>query len=580
MKARPARQSFSVGGARAIEVDANGDVVVFAHEKVVVHRWSTGKTEKYPWGEMDSRHWASLAALLGNEAIVAATWGSMEGRQDYAIYSREPFEQRRVFSSKGTRPARDLIASPDGTLFAIVGGEWGDGPAVGVFTADGDPVQAIESLAVSGVMFSDDSKELICFCADAVYRFPIGAKKPSGFVACEMPDWGGSATITPNDGKLLVAWNAGGATRPAYVFDQATLKLLASLDAANVYSWGPNPGTLVRSVRAEVELVDLTQMRLATFRRDRTPGLYCAAPHPSGFWCAGGAFLEIYDFNRLTEVASGARPHEKKRAASKPPKPLVATKDELADGDALLAKIWADPDDEDALKVYADWLCEHGAETRGQYVQLMLSRDLNDELQKRAKTLVKRHRGEWLGAARPFVRSWGDASWPPGFVEYVVCEASKLLEGFEQIVKLGPSLQLTVTAISKKRRETEKKLAALPFNRFTHVNLAMNGLDDVSLSTLAPALKGVVALGLQNNPFTAEGLAALGRHGGPFEELSLFVGHRAPSGVTKGYVEVLITLPAFAKLRRLHFGGVHPNRPAPHLPVLRNKLKHLEELIT
>jgi len=261
------------------------------------------------------------------------------------------------------------------------------------------------------------------------------------------------------------------------------------------------------------------------------------------------------------------------------PKAIVTAADDVTQQDRLLEKIWAKPGDEAALRIYADWLCEHGAEPRGRYIQLMLSSgdDMVEQWAKGRK-LRKRYRGEWLGAARPFVRSWQDSDGVPGFVERVNCEAQELLEGFEQILKAGPNLEVMITAIGKQRRQTEKKLAALPLKRFDRVIFSSSGLDDVSLKTLAPALQGVKRLGLYANPFTGAGLEALGQHAGPLEELSLYPHHLA-GPVVSDYVKVLGTAPAFRDLKRLTFQGLtHLKGAGALVQGLRKTLKHLEEV--
>jgi uncharacterized protein (TIGR02996 family) len=64
-----------------------------------------------------------------------------------------------------------------------------------------------------------------------------------------------------------------------------------------------------------------------------------------------------------------------------------------ADGDALLAAVRADPHDERALAVYADWLQERG-DPRGELVALQLA---NRE-PARQRALIAKHGKSWLGA--------------------------------------------------------------------------------------------------------------------------------------------------------------------------------------
>lgn len=69
------------------------------------------------------------------------------------------------------------------------------------------------------------------------------------------------------------------------------------------------------------------------------------------------------------------------------------------DGTALLAAIHANPDDDAARAVWADWLSERG-DPRGEFVSLMLRADRaypNEQESKAIKKLLDAHGEEWLG---------------------------------------------------------------------------------------------------------------------------------------------------------------------------------------
>ena len=80
-----------------------------------------------------------------------------------------------------------------------------------------------------------------------------------------------------------------------------------------------------------------------------------------------------------------------------------------ATGNALLAAIYADPDDDAARQVYADWLQDRG-DVRGELIALQLgdSRDRKREL-----ALIEEHKKAWLGPLAKIVG--GDVEFRRGF---------------------------------------------------------------------------------------------------------------------------------------------------------------------
>jgi hypothetical protein len=130
-----------------------------------------------------------------------------------------------------------------------------------------------------------------------------------------------------------------------------------------------------------------------------------------------------------------------------------------------------------------------------EYMQLELLDHPTEAQTAKASSLVKQHGGEWLGPARPYIRSFAYAREPCGFLERLDCEAPRFIEGFEHIVKLGPRMRVVVTSMRTRRRDTEAKMAKLPLGELWTL-LSANALDDKSLATLAPAMKGLRALSL------------------------------------------------------------------------------------
>jgi uncharacterized protein (TIGR02996 family) len=221
--------------------------------------------------------------------------------------------------------------------------------------------------------------------------------------------------------------------------------------------------------------------------------------------------------------------------------------DEPADrGATLRAAIWSAPDDVTLCRVYADWLLEHG-NRQGEYIQLALVAEPNAEQQQRAAALLKKHRAEWLGAARPFVRSWTNDRF--GFAATGVCEAQKLADGFAHLLEIGPRLRLTVTSFNKRRRATVVEVGRLELGRFHALGLG-SGLDDRDLEVLAPALAGIRHLDLGNNSFTAAGLRVVGAHVGGIRTLSIISDNYSPD-----WIGAIVETPGFASLECIEVRG-------------------------
>ncbi|HEY1552489.1 MAG TPA: TIGR02996 domain-containing protein, partial [Kofleriaceae bacterium] len=163
---------------------------------------------------------------------------------------------------------------------------------------------------------------------------------------------------------------------------------------------------------------------------------------------------------------------------------------------ALLAQIWKKPTDRDLLRVYADWLASNGEPARGEFINLSLLAELSPAQHRRRDALLAKHRGAWLGAARPFVYAWQESVESPGFIASAHCSFAKLTQGFAHIRALGPRLIVRVGE-PKAKRETIA-LAKLPLG--TLYGLALydyqGWMSDDWLMTVAPALAGLRAFAL------------------------------------------------------------------------------------
>ncbi len=181
------------------------------------------------------------------------------------------------------------------------------------------------------------------------------------------------------------------------------------------------------------------------------------------------------------------------------PPPKAPLKSSAPPRDAA-AQLWKSPADPVALTVFADWLLEHGQQTRAEFIQLSLLKKPTAAQAQKRETLLAKHRGEWLGAARPLVSAWEDSSVTPGFVARATVAPEKLLATFELIRGLGPQAVIRLTRV--KTRLLTKKLAALPLGSLFGLALEnpnepnTDWLDDTFCELIAPALGGLKWLSL------------------------------------------------------------------------------------
>jgi uncharacterized protein (TIGR02996 family) len=163
----------------------------------------------------------------------------------------------------------------------------------------------------------------------------------------------------------------------------------------------------------------------------------------------------------------------------------------------MIQAIWKNPDDRTLLAVYADWLASTGETTRAEYMQLGLLTTMTQAQQKSMTALRLKHRGAWLGPARPFVWTWEEDWSAPGFIAKAQCAMGKLTRGFELVRALGPRLVVHVTA-PKARREAVA-FAEKPIGTLYGLGLReadAQWVTDDLLQTLAPSMRGLRALEL------------------------------------------------------------------------------------
>lgn len=163
----------------------------------------------------------------------------------------------------------------------------------------------------------------------------------------------------------------------------------------------------------------------------------------------------------------------------------------------MLQAIWKNPDDRTLLAVYADWLASTSETTRAEYMQLRLLNTMTQAQQNQMTSLRVRHRGAWLGKARPFVWTWEEDWNIPGFIARAQCAMGKLIKGFELVRALGPRLVVHVTE-PKAPRELEA-FAKQPLGTLYGLGLReadAEWVTDALLTTLAPSMRGLRALEL------------------------------------------------------------------------------------
>lgn len=196
------------------------------------------------------------------------------------------------------------------------------------------------------------------------------------------------------------------------------------------------------------------------------------------------------------EVLAGVKQLGKKLEALAPKKKPIAQ-----DEAALLADIYANPDDDAPRLVYADWLLERG-DPRGEFITLQFRADKDAAALKREKALLKEHGRKWLGALEPVVAA-GTFEFRRGFLS----KADKKFKASTESLRESPAwatveecsafgAELTSPAMRGLKRLTgswaEELLAASTPWRFEQVSCVVRDLDEFRAllhSPLFPKLK-------------------------------------------------------------------------------------------
>ena len=168
----------------------------------------------------------------------------------------------------------------------------------------------------------------------------------------------------------------------------------------------------------------------------------------------------------------------------------------MNDGDALLAAILANPDDDTPRLVYADWLQEQGDEERAEFIRVQIELEQckpnsarHLELRRSAAKLLIRNRNQWLSELPRSIQG-ARYHFRRGFVEVIELDAS-LLANQERQYRFSPffrevivgNAQSLLSTLSRSPRPTSLRLRA----RLDHGDAGPPILMDI----LSPAPVGV-----------------------------------------------------------------------------------------
>lgn len=125
----------------------------------------------------------------------------------------------------------------------------------------------------------------------------------------------------------------------------------------------------------------------------------------------------------------------------------------MNDGDALLAAILANPDDDTARLVYADWLQEHGDEDRAAFIRLQIERERLTpnvarfgSLAREERLLFARQKAEWQLPVRALMPS-AVVQFRRGFIEEVTVQAAHFARNGAEALRLEPVRSVRVTQL-------------------------------------------------------------------------------------------------------------------------------------
>ena len=187
----------------------------------------------------------------------------------------------------------------------------------------------------------------------------------------------------------------------------------------------------------------------------------------------------------------------------------------MSDHDALLAAILADPADDTARLVYADWLTENGQSDRGEFIRVEIElahtppHTEDDErrrsvLLRRRDQLLKQHRDEWLAQFTPFAR---ESSFHRGFLQSLDVPVNMFLQNGERWFEHAPLTHLKFTTSGMRDADSRSELwwaeplfASPLLGRLEMLDLESTGLAPVDVELFArranlPRLRELILAG-------------------------------------------------------------------------------------
>lgn len=362
--------------------------------------------------------------------------------------------------------------------------------------------------------------------------------------------YGGPDTLLHTERRdgwhLLFARPASQARQlPAFLCDEAgRVVTLEPCDAAGFSPTGEP--YCVRGQQLELLAADGAVAR--TIARSTKTKVVAAASVGASWFAATAKAIERVEF-----AASGARAQETKRARERQP----ATG---AGGDPRPA-LWKKPGDAAALAVCADWFEEQGAASRAEFIRLSLGARSPAE-EKRRLALLRKHRGDWLGDARKYLREWKESEASFGFLEWARCTPANLLAGVAHFRWLGPRLTLELTG--PRNLAEAGAVGALDLSWLHGLAIAegsTRSLSTAALKALAPAFAPLreleLAFGDGDSTLEADSLHAVLQHATKAERVTLKTRNRqALSGLAR-----VARPPALKVLRCRNLSGVTPFWP-------------------
>jgi uncharacterized protein (TIGR02996 family) len=172
-----------------------------------------------------------------------------------------------------------------------------------------------------------------------------------------------------------------------------------------------------------------------------------------------------------------------------------------SDERTFLDAICAQPDDDTARLVFADWLTENGQPDRGEFirVEIELARTPpgtdSDERRRRVlfdrrTELLKQHQTTWLAPFTPFAK---DSAFERGFVQELEVSAHTFLQNAEQWFALTPLTRVKITSChvwdrpaGTRVRSAASLFASPHLSRLAKLDLESLQITDTDLAELSP----------------------------------------------------------------------------------------------